>query len=430
MDQIVHLNTRGPLRRALTFLPLALALAGAWFSVRWYVGNTIADNLNPDDRALETARMSSALAPSDPLTHWALAEIERAKLPLDQVNQSVKEYDEAASLSPNDYRFWLSLGRALEQSGDSQKAEKAMNRAVELAPTYSAPHWYLGNLLLRNGKDSDAFSHLRRASEADPQLRIQVFNLIWEVFGKNPAELDKAIGATPAARAEFATYLVNRQQYDEGLRLWGVLTAQEKREQRATGAVLTKTLLDAKRFRQALEMWNEVTPGERLKGSVGQFFDGGFELTDSTSAGPFAWQVQSVPQAQAGLDPTRMHGGTHSLRLLFKSPAKAVVSVSQIIVVEPNTQYDLGYFLKTSKLESAGTPLIEILDAADGAILGTSAAAPAGDNDWQQISIPFKTGAKSEAILIRISRASCGENSICPIFGTLWYDDFDLKRRG
>jgi tetratricopeptide (TPR) repeat protein len=430
MDQIAHFNTRGTVRRALTFLPLALALAGAWFSVRWYVGNTIADNLNPDDRALETARMSSQLAPDDPLTHWALAEVEQAKLPLEQVNQSVKEYDEAASLSPNDYRFWLSLGRALEQSGDSQKAEKALNRAVELAPTYSAPHWYLGNLLVRTGNDAQAFVHLRRASQADPQLRGQVFNLIWEVCGKNPAELDQAIGATPGARAEFASYLINRQLFADGLRLWGVLTAQEKREQRATGVALTKTLLDAKRFRQALEMWNEVVPGDRLRGNVGQVFDGSFELTDSTSAGPFAWQVQSGQQAQAGLDPAKMHSGTHSLRLLFKSPAKATVNVSQIVVVEPNTQYDLGYFLKTSKLESAGTPMVEVLDAADGAILSTSGAAPAGDNDWQQNTLAFKTGAKAEAILIRISRSSCGENAICPIFGTVWYDDFDLKRRG
>ena len=55
---------------------------------------------------------------------------------------------------------------------------------------------------------------------------------------------------------------------------------------------------------------------------------------------------------------------------------------------------------------------------------------PTGDNDWQRISIPFKTGAKSEAIVIRINRASCGDNAVCPIFGTVWYDDFDLKRRG
>jgi hypothetical protein len=74
--------------------------------------------------------------------------------------------------------------------------------------------------------------------------------------------------------------------------------------------------------------------------------------------------------------------------------------------------------------------MVEILDAADGVLLSNSAAAPAGDNDWQRVSLGFKTGAKTEAIVIRITRASCGDNAICPIFGTIWYDDFDLKRRG
>ena len=39
------------------------------------------------------------------------------------------------------------------------------------------------------------------------------------------------------------------------------------------------------------------------------------------------------------------------------------------------------------------------------------------------------TGPKAEAVLIRISRASCGDTAQCPIFGSVWYDDFDLKRR-
>lgn len=430
-DQIVHISMRGPLRRALTFLPLALALAGAWFSVRWYAGNTIADNLNPDDRAIENARLATELAPGDPLTHWALAEIQHSKLPLDQVNQSIREYERAASLAPNDYRFWLALGRALEQSGDSQEAEKAMTRAVELAPAYAYPHWYLGNLLLRSGNDSDAFAHLRRAADADPELWGQVYNLLWEAYGKNPAELDKAIGPTSAARADFAQYLIGRQKIDDGLRIWGALTTQEKQDHRATGELLTKSLLGMKRFRQALEMWNEVAPGDRVRGRVGQLFDGGFEQkTDSATAGPFGWQVKSVQQAQAGADPATAHSGSRSLRLLFKSPAKTEVSVGQLVIVEANTQYDFECFLKTSRLESAGTPMVEILDATDGVLLSNSAAAPAGDNDWQRVSIGFKTGAKAEAIVIFITRSSCGENSICPIFGSVWYDDFDLKRRG
>ena len=117
------------------------------------------------------------------------------------------------------------------------------------------------------------------------------------------------------------------------------------------------------------------------------------------------------------------------MRLVFQSKAKADFGLSQLVIVEPGRQYDLEGFLKTSKLESAGTPIVEIVDATDGSIVGTSQPAPAGDNDWQAIAITFKTSPKTEAIGIRLNRATCGDNTDCPIFGTLWYDDFNLKIR-
>src|SRR6267378_2240360 len=170
-EQVTYISTRGILRKLITLLPLALALAGAWFSVRWYVGDTNAEDPYPENRGLETARLAIGLAPDDALAHWRLAELAISSLPPDQINQAIREYEEAVKLSPNDYRFWLSLGRALEQSGDAAKGERAMRRAVELAPAYAYPHWYLGNLLLRSGHEAESFAELRLAAEADPQLQ-------------------------------------------------------------------------------------------------------------------------------------------------------------------------------------------------------------------------------------------------------------------
>jgi hypothetical protein len=430
-DQLKHISVRGPLRRLLTLLPLLLALAGAWFSVRWFIGNTIAENISRDDRGLETASLAVRLAPGDPVTHWTLAELEQGKLPLGDANLSVAEYERAVQLAPQDYRFWLALGRALEQSGDSDKGEKAMRRAVELAPAYSYPRWYLGNLLLRSGHEAEAFTELRRASEADPQLRPQVFNLVWEVHRKNPLELIKAIGSTAEARAEFTKYLVERNQIDEGLNIWHGLTATEKQANRTVGEALIKSVAEAKRFPQALEIWNDLAINDAGRGKVGQVFDGGFEQNISGSGSAvFGWQVKSGQQAQVAIDPSIAHGGARSLRLLFKARANIDAGVAQLVVVQPGTQYDLEGFVKTNKLESAGTPVLEILDAGNGSVLATSEPAPGGTNDWQRIAIAFKTGAKVEAIIIHLNRASCGDNSVCGIFGNLWYDDFDLKRRG
>jgi hypothetical protein len=427
-DQLIHVNIRNPLLRVLTLIPLVLALVGAWFSVRWFIGDTIAENLSPDDRGVETAQMAVRLAPADPLARWTLAEMEQSKFSLDQSGQALAEYEQAVKLSPHDYRFWLALGRALEQSGETGKGEQAMRRAVALAPAYSYPRWYLGNLLLRDGRDGEAFAELRRASEADAQLRPQVFNLILQVYGKNPDETSNAVGSVPETRAEFARYLLERGQPDIAMNIWRGLSQSAKETNRGIGEGLIKTAIDGKHFPQALEIWNDLAV-EAVRGKAGQLLDGGFEK-DIGGPAVFGWQVKSGQQATAAFDAAAKHGGARSLRLIFKVRSNIDLGVSQLVVVEPGAQYELEGYLKTSKLESAATPVIEIVDPVDGAVLATSPSAPAGFNDWQRLSLPFKTGAKSEAIIIRVSRASCGDNSTCPIFGTLWYDDFDLKRRG
>jgi hypothetical protein len=105
-----------------------------------------------------------------------------------------------------------------------------------------------------------------------------------------------------------------------------------------------------------------------------------------------------------------------------------VINVSQVVAVLPATTYNFECYIRTQNLQSAATPIIQIADAADGSIFATSDPAPLGTNGWQRLGLTFKTGEKSGAVVVRFARASCGENSVCPIFGTVWYDDFSLSR--
>ena len=428
-DQIIYVNARGPIRHALLILPLLLALVAAWFFVRWYLGDTLAEYLNPDDRALQTAQIAAQLAPDDPLAHWQLAEALQRSLPQDQLGPAIKEYEAATRLSPNDYRFWLALGRALEQSGDTAKGEKAMRRAVELAPSYAYPRWYLGNLLLRSGQEGEAFNELRRSSESNAELRPQIFSLAWQVYSKDFDALKNAIGPTAERRAEFSKYLIERKEFDAALRAWNDLSAKEKTDNHAAGESIMKSLLEAKRFRQALVVGNDLTTDEAARGRVGQLIDGGFEQA-SDSSSVFGWQIKSVQQALAAFDRTVHHGASQSLRLQFQARSELdFFNVSQLVVLEAGAQYDLECFVKTRDLQSASTPIIQVLDAADGSVLVSSQAVPTGDNDWQLMTLTFKTGPTTEAVTIRLSRAQCEDATLCPIFGTLWYDDFVMKSR-
>jgi tetratricopeptide (TPR) repeat protein len=430
-DQLLHLKIRGPLRRALTLLPLLIALVGAWFSVRWFIGNTIAENLNPDDRGLENAQLAAALAPSDPLAHWTLAELEQSKLPADQFALAVAEFDHAVKLAPNDYRFWLAWGRALEQAGDIRKGEQAMRRAVELAPAYSYPRWYLGNLLLRDHRETEAFAELRSAAEANPELRPQIYSLLWQIYGKSPAEMSAALGSGPATRAEFARYLLAREQMDASLDIWRSLSSTDKQDNRTVGESLIKMLVDGKHFLAGLEVWNDLAVSDAARGKVGEILDGGFEQkARSETPGRFELQTKFSQQVQVAFDGNVRHGGAQSLQMVFKARGNVDLAVSQLVVIEPNTQYEFEGYLKTNDLKSATTPFIEIVDASSGVVLATTEPAPTGFNEWLRVGIPFKTDAKAEGILIRLNRGSCLDNTTCPIFGTIWYDDFTIKRRG
>ncbi|HEY0384779.1 MAG TPA: carbohydrate binding domain-containing protein [Pyrinomonadaceae bacterium] len=435
MEQLKLINVGAPLRRVLLIVPVLLALSASWYASRWYVGNTMAEFApRLENGGLDSARSALRLAPNDPWTHWTYASLEKSSFDPAALQDAVREYEEAARLSPNDYRFWMDLGRAREQAGDSSGGEKALRRAVALAPAYAYPRWLLGNLLLRSGRGNEAFDELRRAAEADPKLRPQIFNVAWYVFGEDVQAVKTAVGNSPSARAEFAAYLGGRGRFDDALPLWASLSAAEKREQRTNGEALMNALIAARRFGSAQDILRDIAP-EAVAAALSreQFTNGGFESDMGTGgAGLFGWQVTSIPQAQVAIDPSYRHSGQRSLRILFKSPSTLdFKNVSQVVVVEPGAQYRFTCFVRTEDLKSAGTPLIEILDSADErTVLGASAPLAVGKSDWQQLTIDFKSPASSEAVKVRINRAACVGDPVCPIYGIVWYDDFNIQRLG
>src|SRR2546423_2598885 len=117
--------------RWLLILPALLAIAGAWFAIRWYVGDTIAEYTStPDPDGIEMARLATRWAPDDALAHWRLAFLQERNFSADNLAAAVREYERAVQAEPYDYRYWMELGRALEGAGDREQGEKALRHAV------------------------------------------------------------------------------------------------------------------------------------------------------------------------------------------------------------------------------------------------------------------------------------------------------------
>jgi Flp pilus assembly protein TadD len=438
-DQLKLIDVRAAWLRVLLLLPIALVVFGSWRAGRWYVGDVIADYApNLETGAIETAQMTTTLAPDDPLTYWTVATLQKQLLPPERVQETLIGFEKAVSLSPNDYRLWMDLGRTREQAGDAAGGEKALRRAVELAPAYTEPRWFLGNLLLRAGRTDDAFVELQRAGEFEPALRPQIFNMAGHIFGQDVQAISRAVGQSPAARADLAAYLVSQGHLDDALGQWNTLSAAEKLEQTVAGKTLMTATLGAKRLRAAFRIYKDINAPGAAELKEEQLVNGGFEDNISfTTENPFDWHVQSVPQAQVGIDERYRRSGNRGLRVRFQAPASVISNnLSQLVMVEPSTSYRLEYYVRTSELESAAMPFISIHDGADATMLASSTPLAVGTNEWRLVTIDFKTTPKTEAIYIVTNREACPSEAgaatatACPIFGIVWYDDFNLQRSG
>jgi hypothetical protein len=413
----------------LLLLPVLAVALGGWFSVRWFTGSVIAEVASTSETPdLSLVRMAARWAPGDPFVHWRLGELTQRDFTAANIQEAVREYQAAVARSPNDFRFWTELGRALEFAGDRPAAEAALNRAVELAPNYYHPRWTYGNVLLRSGNNAEAFPHLFRAAEAHEPLWPQVLNLAWQAYDGDVDRIATEACKEPRVRVVFAVYLIGVKRPEDALRLWKTMSRDDQQRALEGARNLRKAFLDAGQFHAAFEVDRDIEPDRIDLPVTESVSNGGFEepLTLPVTQ-PFGWTLSSNVQSKLTIS-TEPHSGRRSLQIVLSATNKLDrISVSQLIVVEPNTQYRLEFYARTEKLSSASTPVVVVVDAGSQSALTYSAPLPTGTHDWQRIALDFKT-QKSDGIIITISRLPCAVGQVCPIFGTVWYDDFNLQR--
>jgi Flp pilus assembly protein TadD len=152
-------------------------IPAAWLVVRWSMAGSAVQRA--DDAQL--AVYLTTLAPDDPRTHAAAAvQLEKSFDP-DDIARALGELETAAALAPANYAAWLDLGRARERSGDTEGAETALRRALELAPNYSRVRWALGNALLRQGRLDEAFPEIRKAVAGDKTFGTPAVVAAWRI---------------------------------------------------------------------------------------------------------------------------------------------------------------------------------------------------------------------------------------------------------
>lgn len=427
-SQIEFLDSRRlPVRIGLLVM-IGAAIVFGWFAIRWQVGNMLAElTLPTEPNAKDIGQIAQSLAPGDPLATWLAASTEKDIFTPEEIESSLEKYEETVRLSPNDYRWWVELGRAREQSSTTESAEAAYRRAVEIAPSYTYPHWQLGNFYLRQNRSEEAFAELKKAAQNNYRFRQQVYSIAWDFYEQDKARLEAIAGEFSDAKVGLAQFYAGKELPEDSLRIWNTLTAEEKKQNDVIAKLVAQILWDKQKFRSAVEFVRETGIEPKAKAETVQ--NGGFEeKIEKPEAVYFDWKISPVEKMDVKLDPYQKHDGRRSLKVTFSGfSAPQFNNIFQIVTVKPGENYRLEFWLKTEGLKSAGPPVVEILESKESRLVAASKPFPTGTNDWQEIMIDFTVPDDAEAVFVRTSRAYCGDS--CPIVGTFWYDDFKIERR-
>lgn len=368
--------------------------------------------------SLPAADQAVKLTPSDPEVHRA-----RARL-LNQLNrpgEARKSFETATSLRYRDDYLWLELGATREELGDTTAALAAFDQAVRWAPYYAHTHWQRGNLLLRMGRYPEALNDLRAAAASRKDLLPNFIDLAWGLARGEVKTVEQLVQPdNDNDRLTFARFLAAKGKGEESLAHVRLLSAPLSEQNRRE---LVQQLLAAKAFRAAFELWRT---DESLKPPL--ILNGGFEepLRPFVDRG-FDWYVFAKTEARVAADEAEKLSGSKSLLIGFGGEWKGIGEViSQRIVVDPERRYRISFGVKTKELVTGAPPAIAILDAVDKQTLAQSPPFPAPTSDWQKISFEFSTTSSTHAVVLDLRRveSTCAP---CPIFGTLWLDDFLIE---
>ena len=412
------------LSRTILVIAGFLCLVAIFFFAKWCYANAIAAKA----AFIEVAELSVDLAPNDPQTHYALAVLNEKTFLSEYLPKSLREFEQAVALSPNDFRLWLAYGKARERSGDGAGAELALRRTLELAPNYAQVQWTLGNVLLRRGQIREGFFEIRQAAESDTNYRIPAIAAAWQIFDGSLADVKQNIGDSANLNSALMMFLAKQKRFAEAVEIWNALPAEEKKTTLKTeGEALFGELIAAKQYRTALEIQTSIDGESNAENfALGKIFNGGFEAeVKREKATVFDWQIADGAQPQIGFDDNQKVGGTRSLVIIFNSSdGKNFRQVSQIIAVEAVRKYGFSLSYK-SELKTSGTLHWEIVDDSNGEVLAiTNPISP--NADWTNLKTEFVTAANTQAVTVRLVRESC-KSIICPITGKVWFDDFSIN---
>jgi len=403
---------------------LVLLFVAVVFGVRAQLGNVIAEGVVPGSPETESLALSGeSISPSDPKTSWLAALTRNQGFDQDSARVLSDELLFSLRLAPNDFKWWVERGRALEKARRFEEAEAHLKKAVSLAPSYSAPRWHIGNFYLRSGQREKSIEHFAIAAQGDAQYREEVFAIIDDFFERPAEHFARIVGKDPDMLVTLSRYHAARGNFGDSLSAWNRLSASDKKRLEVFGLVIAQAMYDKRAYLAAANVLRDLGKEDVRAGQVA---DGGFEENFRNHRDVFfGWKVSSRDRVDARTDGRTVKEGKRSLRLSYDGTLQEFVgNALQIVAVRSDRRYRLRFWARGEGIRSAGPPRVDLIDLSDSRPL-VSSNPMKGTFDWVEQSLEFSVPKGVEGVLLAINREGCGPE--CPIYGVLWLDGFKLE---
>jgi Carbohydrate binding domain. len=404
------------MRVAVTTLCIALCLLLIQASARFGFSRMLA-RYALIENSIPAADQAAKLTPSDPDVHRSRATIlNRVQRPA----EAAQSLATATSLRYRDDTLWIDLANTREDLGDTAGALAALDQAVRWAPHYAHTHWQRGNLLLRMRRPAGSFAELRLATTANPAYTPNLIDLAWGISGGNIGTTESVLEIKDdTVRLALIRYLARK---GKGREVADQLAKLNQSPSTETQNEFARLLFAAKAYREAFDLWRAVNHNTELP------INGSFEEPIAFNDAGFGWIIAADQKSHAAIDISEKFGGAKSLQINFDGAwPPGTPLLSQTVVVEPGKTYRLSFAVRTKDLVTGGLPVILVIDANNNELLGQPENLPTATTPWRTLNLNFTTTATSQAVIIRLLRNTC-DSSPCPIFGTLWLDEFHVEQ--
>src|SRR5581483_11946145 len=199
------------------------------------------------------------------------------------------------------------------------------------------------------GATEAAFRDYHKVLENSPQLVPRAIQICWALRPDVNFLLQNVV--PPEGDKAFLSFLLSNHESDAA-KVWATIAASRQAVEQPFLFEYLRYLLVNHQALQAIRVWQQAADLSGLAAyqptDENLLVNGNFSLP--ILDGGFDWTYQTSSAVMLALDPVETHSGPRSLRIFFEGAGIQDAGISQIVAVEPNTEYVFSGYYKAEEM--------------------------------------------------------------------------------